>query len=220
MKARSMKKIQSMVLDDEVGVRQSPSRHLAFVLTLGLILFTGAHAASGQDLLGEPAEATSMTPDSLTVGSHTMDGHMATSQNPDDLVVGSRPLPSPVEAQEPTTLNGMGVSPDSQPGQAYRLSNLPNADAVRQQVHDRTWDSVQASQPSVATPDDLAQAQETLADARSRLDEANAAVGKMIRRNYPTGEPRLRLYDEQKTAQMQVSQAERWVEEFGGSINQ
>ncbi|MEE3327643.1 MAG: hypothetical protein VX252_09930 [Myxococcota bacterium] len=191
-----------------------------FFLILGSAVVLGTASVHAQDPLGEPAEASAMTPDSLTVGSQSMDSHMATSQNPDDLVVDSHPLPAPTEAQEPTTLSGMGVSPDSQPGTAYRLSNLPDANTVRQEVHQQTWDSVQDAQPSMAPPSDLSEARVALSGARSRLEQANAAVGKMIRRDYPTGEPRLRLYDEQKTAQRQVSQAEQWVQNFGGSVNE
>ena len=202
-----------------MGIRDRAFGRIASISLLGVLFFTSVDAAFSQDLLGEPAEASSMTPDSLTVDSQSMDSHMATSQDPDSLVVNSRPLPAPVQAQDPTTLNGMGVSPDSQPGKAYRLSDLPDAQAVRRDVHQQTWDSVQDSQPSMNRPSDLSQAQRALTGARSRLEQANAAVGKMVRRNYPTGEPRLRLYDEQKSAQRQVSQAEQWVQGFGGSVS-
>lgn len=202
-----------------VGLRDRALGRMASVFFLVTMFFTPVNVAFAQDRLGEPAQASSMSPDSLTVGSQNMDSHMATSQDPDSLVVNSRPLPSPVQAQDPTTLSGMGVSPDSQPGKAYRLSNLPDAQTVRQDVHQQTWDSVQDSQPGMNRPSDLSQAQLALTAARSRLEQANAAVGKMVRRNYPTGEPRLRLYDEQKSAQMQVSQAEQWVQGFGGSVS-
>ena len=215
MQSSAMKKSVA----DGVGMRVRVFGRMASISLLGVFIFTPVDAAFSQDLLGEPAEASSMTPDSLTVDSQSMDSHRATSQDPDSLVVHSRPLPAPVQAQDPTTLNGMGVSPDSQPGQAYRLSNLPDAQTVRQDVHQQTWDSVQGSQPSMNRPNDLSQAQRALTAARSRLEQANAAVGKMVRRNYPTGEPRLRLYDEQKSAQMQVSQAEKWVQDFGGSLD-
>ena len=186
---------------------------MATCLTFAL----GGGVAIAQDPLGEPAEASSMSPDELTVGSQSMDSRTVSSQNPNDLVVGSHALPSPVEAQKPTVLDGMGTSPDAQPGRAYNVSNLPDADTVRQEVHQQTWDSVDASQPSEAAPRDLAEARRQLSNARARLAGINASVGKMIRRNYPTGEPRLRLYDEQKQAQAQVSQAEHWVENYGGS---
>lgn len=201
------------------GSQGGPMGWMSSVFLLGVTILIGVNVASAQDLLGEPAEASSMTPDSITVGSQSMDSHRATSQDPDSLVVNSRPLPAPVQAQDPTALSGMGVSPDSQPGKAYRLSDLPDAQTVRRDVHEQTWDSVQDAQPTLRRPSDLSQAQAALAQSRSRLEQVNAAVGKMIRRNYPTGEPRLRLYDEQKAAQNQVSQAEQWVQDFGGSVS-
>ena len=109
------------------GSQGGPMGWMSSVFLLGVTILIGVNVASAQDLLGEPAEASSMTPDSITVGSQSMDSHRATSQDPDSLVVNSRPLPAPVQAQDPTALSGMGVSPDSQPGKAYRLSDLPDA---------------------------------------------------------------------------------------------
>lgn len=187
---------------------------------VGLMLALGDGSVAAQDLLGEPAEASSMSPDELTVGSQSLDAHTVSSQNPDALVVKSHALPAPVEAQKPTVLDGMGTSPDSQPGHAYSLSNLPEANTVRKEVHQQTWDEVQDSQPRQAAPRDLSEARTVLSNARARLAQINASVGKMIRRNYPTGEPRLRLYDRQKQAQAQVNQAEKWVHDYGGSLSE
>ena len=184
------------------------------------MLALGGGAVAAQDRLGEPAEASSTSPDELTVDSQSLDAHTASSQNPDALVVESHALPAPVGAKTPTVLDGMGVSPDAQPGNAYSLSDLPEANAVRREVHQQTWDAVQDSQPSQVAPRDLDEAQTVLSNARARLAEINASVGKMIRRNYPTGEPRLRLYDQQKQAQGQVNQAEKWVQDYGGSLNE
>ena len=39
----------------------------------------------------------------------------------------------------------------------------------------------------------------------------------MIRRDYPTGQPRVRIYDEERLAEQQVAAAEGWVRELGGS---
>ena len=187
---------------------------------VGLMFALGGGAAAAQDLLGEPAEASSMSPDELTVGSQSLDAHTVSSQNPDDLVVKSHALPAPVGEKTPTVLDGMGISPDAQPGNAYSLSNLPEANTVRQEVHQQTWDAVQDSRPSQVAPRDLGEARTVLSNARARLAEINASVGKMIRRNYPTGEPRLRLYDQQKQAQGQVNQAEKWVQNYGGSLSE
>ena len=176
--------------------------------------------AVADDLMGETAEASSMNPDELTVGSQNMDAHMASSVNPNSLVVNSQPLPSPVEAHSPASQSSTGESPDALTVQSTRLSSLPQASEVNEEVHQQVWQQVKAAQPEMVQPQTLAGARAVLAKAQSQLDQINAAVGKMIRRDYPTGEPRVRLYDEQKAAQLQVGQAKQWVENLGGSLEE
>ncbi|MCH2185281.1 hypothetical protein MK280_05355 [Myxococcota bacterium] len=172
-----------------------------------------------EDLLGEPGQASSAAPDSLTVESQSLDALSASSQDPDSLLVGSRQLPSGVDAQSPTPLSQTGVSPDELTATSERLSDLPQATQVQREVDAKISRQVHASQPEWITPQTLAEAQSGLERARARARAADAAVGKMVRRDYPTGEARVMLYDEQKAARAQVVKAERSVLDWGGSVS-
>lgn len=173
--------------------------------------------ADEQDLLGEPAQASAETPGNLTVESQSLDSHTGSSHPLDAAVVGSRPLPTAVESESPVAQAQTGISPDDLTGEADRLSDLPDASEVEDQVNRQTWRQVEASQPAVARPRTLEEARSNLTRARARLGAARAAVGKMIRRDYPTGQPRVRIYDEERLAEQQVAEAEGWVRELGGS---
>ena len=159
--------------------------------------------------------ASAETPDDLTVDSQSLDSDTGSSQSLDAAVVGSRPLPDGVRSEPPVAQAQTGISPDALTGVADRLSDLPDASEVEDQVTRQTRRQVEASQPAVARPRTLAEARSNLTRARARLEAARAAVGKMIRRDYPTGQPRVRIYDEQRLAEQQVAQAESWLREFG-----
>lgn len=191
----------------------------ALTIIFGIAFQMDSAVAYGQDLLGEPAEGSAQNPDALTVQSQGLDSHTASSEDPDSALVQSHPLPAPVQSEPPTPEAQTGISPDGLTVQADSLSTLPNADLVERQVDEQTWQEVENSGQAIARPRTLAEAEANLSFAQERLASARAAVGKMIRRDYPTGQPRVRIYDEERVAEKQVAQAEGWVRELGGSTD-
>jgi hypothetical protein len=176
------------------------------------------HAASGvaaQDLLGAPAMATSEDPDSMVVS----------PTDPSTLVVGSealgtlgtptRALPSPVEALLPVIASS--ESPGALSAAPADLDTLPSATQVEATVRRQVGESVAAAEPDIAVPTSLAAAEASLDAARARLSGIDSAIGTMIRRDYPTGTARLRLYDEQSAARSALARAVALVRDFGGS---
>ena len=182
------------------------------------VLLALLHAASGvaaQDLLGAPAMATSEDPDSMVVS----------PTDPSTLVVGSealgtlgtptRALPSPVEALLPVIASS--ESPGALSAAPADLDTLPSATQVEATVRRQVGESVAAAEPDIAVPTSLAVAEASLDAARARLSGIDSAIGTMIRRDYPTGTARLRLYDEQSAARSALARAVALVRDFGGS---
>jgi len=151
---------------------------------------------------GDGAVVNTENPDALTVG----------TENPNSMVVAPSALPNSVGSQAPNAIHGSGVSPDSLTVGTEPLSDSPPNPGGYQ------WGDDSGQNPDVIAPrpQSLSQAKAMLQGAQSRLEAANTAVGNMMRRDYPTGEARILLYDKKKSAQREVDQAQRWVKELGG----
>ena len=169
-----------------------------------------AHAQGG--FLEEKA-APSSNPESMTAQTENPDDLTVGTENPDSMTVGTTALPGAVGSEQPIAQPGTGVSPDSLTVGTEALSDTPgNAGGYQQGENSGRNPNLIPSSPG-----DLQEAQAMLRRARSRLQVANTAVGNMMERDYPTGSARILLYDEKKSAERDVDQAEQWVEGFGGT---
>ncbi|MFP8877818.1 MAG: hypothetical protein VCB99_13130 [Myxococcota bacterium] len=66
--------------------------------------------------------------------------------------------------------------------------------------------------------DVLIDAQQAMAVARARLDAANAAYSKMMKRNYPRGEAKAAIVAERDVARAASAQAAARLRDLGGSV--
>ncbi len=183
------------------------------------ILFLMALDAVAEDVLGEPAMGSAQNPADLTVGTENPDDMTVGTENPASLQGYTHPLPAPTNTQNPSALTAETVNPSSLEATPYSLESLPNAAVQERQVQEKVAREVATESPQPSLPVSRAQAELQLQRARSRLEAANTAVGNMIRRDYPTGEARLRIYDEQRFAQSAVNAARDSLRRFDGSSN-
>lgn len=161
--------------------------------------------------------ATPENPAALTVPTQQPGSLSVGTKSLADLTVGTEPLPPPVQPLSPGSLVAQPESPGERVGKPWNLEDLPNAAPVESNVRREVAAEVAARQPPIPTPDSLVAAQSQLAAAQARLDRIDSAIGTMIARDYPTGEARLRLYDEQAQSRTALEEAKRQVERFGGS---
>jgi len=189
---------------------------LCFAIFVALALASGAAA---QDVLGEPAMGSSQNPAEMTVGTKNPEDLTVGTENPASLQGYSQPLPAPVNTQNPSALTAETVNPTSLEAAPYSLESLPGAAVQERQVRENVAREVADDSPAPSFPVSRAQAELQLNRARTRLEAANSAVGKMIRRDYPTGEARLRIYDEQQAAKNAMSAARESMRRFDGSSN-
>lgn len=177
----------------------------------GFLVIAGA--ALGQGGFGASENETSGGLDSMTVESENPDSLTVGSEDPDSLTVGTRALPAAVAPESPTPQAGTGASPDALTVGTESLSDSPEGPGLYGNVQNP------AASPDLVPdkPQSLAQARAMLRRAQARLASANTAVGNMMERDYPRGQPRIDLYDEKKSAEADVAQAQEWVQGFGGS---
>ncbi len=189
--------------------RTGPS---GFAIPLALALsFSAPMAAHGQGGFGESDAESSSGLDSMTVETENPDSMTVGTEDPDDMTVGTRSLPVPVDTEKPSAIPGTGLSPDSLTVGTEPLSDAPSGSGL----YGNAPNPGAAPDLEPASPTSLTEARAMLRRARARLQTANTAVGNMMERDYPKGQARLLLYDERKSAQQQVDQAERWVQQFG-----
>ena len=188
-----------------------------FVVPLTLALsFSAPMAAFGQGGFGESDTQSSSGLDSMTVETENPDSMTVGTENPNEMTVGTRSLPVPVDTEKPSAIPGTGVSPDSLTVGTESLSDAPSGSGL----YGNAPNPGAAPDLEPASPTSLTEARAMLRRAQARLQMANTAVGNMMERDYPKGQARLLLYDEKKSAQQQVDQAERWVQQFGGGSAQ
>ena len=198
--------------------------HIPFtwlVKGLAISLAFGAASVSGvaaqDDGFDEPSMATTETLSALTVGTENPDDRVVPTHSLSSLEAQTHPLPAPTPTVDPSSLVVGTAQPGSLEAQTFSLGSLPSADAQERRARADAVREADLESPASPAPRSLAQAQSQLVRARAQLAAANTAVGTMMRRDYPTGEARLRLYDLQQNAKDAVFQAEGWVRDFGGT---
>lgn len=166
----------------------------------------------GEEGFGGFEEPASSRTTGLVVGTENPDSLTLDTEDPSSMTVGTTALPEAVGTEAPNTEAGTGANPNSLTVPTESLADSPSGPGFY------GGPGEQGKLPDLvpASPQSLEQAQTLLVRAQSRLKAADTAVGNMVRRDYPTGNARLLLYDEQKSAQRDVEQAERWVKNFGG----
>lgn len=199
-----------------MGLRQRgfPLAGYGFGRNIAAAVVLGAASLSlaADDPLGDPSMATTASPDSLTVSPQSLSSLTVGTQDPGALTAPTTALPAPVETQSPGSLVVPTESPSRLAGQTWNPEDLPNAASVESEVQRKVASQVAESQPRVASPDSLSAARSQLVAAQARLEQINSAIGTMLERDYPTGEARLRLYDEQGEARSRVKDLKTWVE--------
>ena len=168
-----------------------------------------------QDVFGEPARAETENPDNMVVGSQDPGDMLAGTETPGSLSGRTVPLPDATPTLSPSELVAPTQSPGPLQSQTTSLSSLPEARQADAAAEREVQERVQAEQPVFAPPTSAGDAQARLADAKSNLERANAAVGKMLQRNYPRGEARAQIYAEQQDAQQAVENASAEASQFG-----
>lgn len=198
--------------------RPCAGRGFEWALLAGLVFVLAAGTAQGQGGFGGSQGTSASDPNALVVGTENPDDLTAETENPQALTVGTRSLPgsTPTQALGSQALGSegnAGESPSALSVGTESLSDTPGGPGLYGSP------SEQGQLPNLipAAPRDIGEARAMLARAQSRLAVANTAVGNMNQRNYPTGDARLRLYDEQKSAQTEVTEAEGWVQKLDGS---
>lgn len=201
---------------------RTPSSPWVKGLLVTLVLGVGSvpNAVAQDDPLAGPALATAENPSELTVATENPDSEVVATQSLSSLEGPTHPLPAPTATVDPSSLVAETVSPDSLEAHTFPQEPLPDAAVEERKARAVALRDAALQSPSFPPPQTLAQAQSQLVRARSRLAAANTAVGTMIRRDYPTGEARLRIYDEQRDARDAVEKTEGWVREFGGLPNE
>ena len=179
---------------------------------MAVVLGAASLSLAADDPLGDPSMATTASPDSLTVSPQSLSSLTVGAQDPGALTAPTTALPAPVETQSPGSLVVPTESPSRLAGQTWNPEDLPNAASVESEVQRKVASQVAESQPRVASPDSLSAARSQFAASQARLEQVNSAIGTMLERDYPTGEARLRLYDEQREARRQVKESKAWVE--------
>jgi len=158
--------------------------------------------------------ATSIAPSSITVGTQDPSSLTVGTQDPGALTVPTTALPAPVESKSPGSLVVPTESLSSLKGKTWSLEDLPEAATVEREVRRKVASQVAESPLQVPPPDSLATARSQLAASQAQLDRIDSAIGTMLERDYPTGEARLRLYDEQSKARTEVEDSKEWVQRF------
>lgn len=186
------------------------------LILLGAITMASPEDLQAQDVFGEPGLAETENPDDMVTGTQNPDTMVAATEDPSSLEGKTYALPAPAPTLSPsgmvTPTQPLGISGTP----TVSLSALPEANQADAVAERRIEEQVQAEQPVFPVARSLSEAQSQLSTANSRLENANAAVGKMLQRNYPRGEARARIYAEQKAAQEEFASASQVVEGFGG----
>ena len=181
-------------------------------LVAAVMLGTASLSLAADDPLGDPAMAEPRDPASLTVSPEALSSLTVGTQDPGALTAPTTALPAPVESKSPGSLTVSTESPSPPAGQPWNPEDLPGAASVESEVQRKVASQVAETQPRVGPPASLAAARSQLAVSQARLERVNSAIGTMLERDYPTGEARLRLYDEQDEARQQVKDSKDWVE--------
>jgi hypothetical protein len=170
------------------------------------------YAEEGFGGFEESASNNPSEPTALVVGTENPDALTVGTEDSASMTVGTTALPGAVGTEALNAEAGTGADPSSLTVGTERLADSPSGPGFYGSP------GQQGKLPNLvpASPQTREEAQALLVRAQSRLSIANTAVGNMVRRDYPTGNARLLLYDEQKSAQSDVEQAERWVKKFGG----
>lgn len=192
------------------------SHSWAFLVSVAAIAITVPAELPAQDAFGEPARAQTENPDDRVVGSQNPGVLVTGTENPSSLEGTTHSLPNGVPTLSPLELVAPTESPGALAVETTRLSDLPEAReadaAAERQVDEQVW----ATQPGFPLATSSGEAEAQLSGAKSRLERANAAVGKMLQRDYPRGEARARIYAEQRAARQAVASASAAVERFSG----
>ena len=193
-------------------------RSLEWSLLAAVTFALVAGSAQGQGGFGDSQGASASDPNALVVGTENPDDMTAKTENPEALTVGTRSLPgaTPSEALGSEALSpegNVGESPSALTVGTESLSDSPGGPGM----YGSPGQQGQLPDLIPAEPGNIGEARAMLARAQSRLVTATTAVGNMNQRNYPTGEARLQLYDQQKSAQAEVTEAEGWVQKLDGS---
>jgi hypothetical protein len=195
--------------------RRFSSGGVPVVVASWLVLLVAPGVLYGEEGFGGFEESASNNPNNpttLVVGTENPDALTVGTEDPASMTVGTTALPGAVGTEALNVEAGTGADPSSLTVGTERLTDSPSGPGFYGSSGE------QGKLPNLvpASPRTLGEAQAILARAQSRLTVANTAVGDMVRRDYPTGNARLLLYDEQTSAQKEVGEAEHWVEEFGG----
>ncbi len=211
-----MKKMRILRLSASGSLRRGFSSRRAWVgVASGLSLLVAPGVLYGEEGFGgfeESASNSPSNPSTLVVGTENPDALTVGTEDPASMTVGTTALPGGVGTEALNVEAGTGADPSSLTVGTEQLTDSPSGPGFNGSSGE------QGKLPNLvpASPRTLGEARALLAGAQSRLTVANTAVGDMVRRDYPTGNARLLLYDEQKTAQKEVAEAEHWVQEFGG----
>ena len=187
-------------------------RSVSSGMVYGLALLVAPGVLYGEEGFGGFGDSDSSRTTGLVVGTENPDSLTVETEDPSSMTVGTTALPEAVGTEAPNAEAGTGANPNSLTVPTESLADSPSGPGFYGDPRE------QGKLPNLvpASPQTLGQAQTLLVRAQSRLRAADTAVGNMVRRDYPTGTARLLLYDEQKSAQSDVEQAERWVKKFGG----
>jgi hypothetical protein len=189
-----------------VRLHQNGHRLAAIVLALSLAALpylAGADGWTGDDAARTTAgqlddhEASSKNPDDMTAESHDPDDMVAESENPDDMVA---------ESEDPDSMVVQAGQMEDHEATSENLTNLreakPDPGFVPIEVPGQAdWEP--ATNPQVLI------ARKHLIVAQDRARAAITTYGDAQRRDYPRGEPRVRITQERDAAMKALEEAKR-----------
>lgn len=188
----------------------------AFLVSVAAIAVMAPAELPAQDAFGGPARAQTENPDDMVVGSQSPGALVAGTEDLSSLEGTTHSLPNGVPTLSPLELVAPSESPGALVGETSSLSDLPEAREADAAAERQVEEQVRAAQPGFRLATSSGEAEAQLSGAKSRLEQANAAVGKMLQRDYPRGEARARIYAEQRAARQAVASASATVERFRG----
>jgi hypothetical protein len=201
---------------------------------MGIAIFAlVAQVGLAEDRSGMPAIGESSSPDEHTATSSRPGSHSAKSENPDDMVVGTEKLGSHIAGTEnPDGMVAETENLDQHRGRSTALQDLPTVEDQERKIQNETLEEMRERHrtegraeegagklaeeaPAAATNRMKGQiaaihgAKKELEESRERVAKADDVYGKMIQRDYPRGEARLKIVDEQKLAHEALRAAEQ-----------